>query len=679
MQNLLPLQRTPKHQILPTSTDKEEELWKDRISLMNLMKLCQKEKNVYKARRIHAQIIKKNLIAKDAYIASALITTYAKCGSLEKAEEVFWKLPERNVVPWSALISGYSQNGLGHEALKCFRQMQRDQIQPNAVTYASVLKACGIIRSLEIGEGIAVEVRKQGLLEKDVVLGTSLVDMYAKCGDLDKAREVFEQLPVRNIVSWNALITGYVHHGLGNEALKFFRQMQDLGVIPNVITYICVLKACGIVGSIEIGKDIDAEVRKQGLLQKDAILTTTLVDMYFKCGAIGKAQEVFEQFPTRNVVCWSAMINGYAQHGLGNEALKCFKHMQDARIVPNVVTFICILKACGIVRSLEIGQDIDAEVRRRGLLEKDVVLGNALVDMYAKCGALDKAREVFEKLPVRNVVTWSSLMAGYVQYGLGDEALKCFREIGNAVFSLDGVTYTCILKACGLVGSLEIGEDICTEVRRQGLLEKDVVLGTALVDMYSKCGDLEKAREVFECLPIRNVVSWSALIAGHAQSGQANAVLFLYKRMKAEGVIPNSVTFVVLLTACTHAGLVKEGEKLFHEMWATNHLHPMLEHYTCMIDLFCRAARMDKVNALLEKVSHSCHLPLFLTILGACIEWKNVKLGRWAFEQSIALDKNCASAYVFMQNLYAAVDVQMEVDEIEAPRVKDKGMGFRIY
>jgi pentatricopeptide repeat protein len=419
----------------------------------------------------------------------------------------------------------------------------------------------------------------------------------------------------------------------------------------------CVLKACGIAGSVEIGEEMDAEMRKRGLLQSNDILVTALVDMYFKCGAIEKARELFDQFPSPNVISWSAMINGYAQHGLGHEALRCFKCMQDAGVCPNAVTYLCTLKACGIVRSLEVGQNIDAEIRRQRLLEKDVVLGNALVDMYAKCGALGKAREVFDELPVHSAVAWSSLMTGYAQLGLGDEALKCFREMGDGGVALDAVTYTCILKACGKAGSLGIGEGIGSEVRKQGLAENDAVLGTALVDMYIKCGALERAGEAFEHLRERNVVTWSALIAGHSQLGRANAAMSLYKRMRSEGVVPNSITFVVLLTACAHAGLVKEGENLFDEMSVAHRIQPTPEHYTCMIELACRAARFDKVNELLANVSHSCqHLPLFVAILDACVEWRNAKLARWAFERSVRLEEKCASAYVLLQKLYANGD-----------------------
>ena len=528
------------------------------------------------------------------------------------------------------------------------------------VTLLNLIKLCGKEKKLWKVRRIHVDLLKRNLIRKDVYIATSLITTYAKCGAPEEAREVFEQLGEPSVVSWNALISGYAHSQLGDEALKCFKYMQNVGVIPDVVTYICVLKACGIIGSYEIAHEIEVEVRKKELVHKHVKLGNALVDMYFKCGALEKAREVFDHLTVRDVVSWNVLITGYAQHGLGDEALKCFRQMKDAKIFPDVVTYVCILKACGTVGSLEVGQDIDVEVRKRGLLQKDVMLGTSLVDMYCKCGALEKAQEVFAHLPMWNVVTWSVLINGYVQHGLDHEALKCFRKMEEVGTSPDEITYICILKACGSVGSLEIGEEIDAKVRKQGLLQKDIVLGTALVDMYSKCGALKKAGEVFEYLPVQNVVSWSALISGYAQLGQTNVVWNLYRRMRREGVVPNFVTFTVMLNACSHAGLVKDGEKLFNEMCVVYDLTPSLEHYTCMIDLFGRAGHFDKAKALLEKVSHSGHLPLFLNILGACKKWRNMKLARWLFEKLIELDENCAAAYVYMENIYAAAGMQME-------------------
>ena len=270
----------------------------------------------------------------------------------------------RDVVSWSAIIAGYAHARRGHEALKCFQQMRDDGVCPDSVTYICVLKCCGIIGSLDLGKDIDAEVRNRRLLEKDVMLGNALVDMYCKCGAMEKAQYVFEQLPEQNVVTWSALITGYIRKGLSDEGLKCFRRMKDAGIYPNVVTYTCILKACGIVGSLDIGEDIVSEVREKGLLGKDILLNTALVDMYSKCGALTRAQKVFDQLHLRDIVSWNALISGYAQSGLAHEALKCFRQIEDEGVCPDAVTYICILKACAIGGSLEIGECIDARITR---------------------------------------------------------------------------------------------------------------------------------------------------------------------------------------------------------------------------------------------------------------------------------------------------------------------------
>ena len=397
---------------------------------------------------------------------------------------------------------------------------------------------------------------------------------------------------------------------------------------------------------------IHDDLLKKNVISKDAYIATSLITAYAKCGMLDMACEIFEQIPIRNVVSWNALISGYARNGLGDEALKCFKEMQeDANVCPNGVTFVCTLKACGMVGCIDIGEAIDVEVRKQGLLQKDIMVGTALVDMYCKCGALEKAREVFGLLPVHDIVSWSALIAGYVNNGLTHEALKCFKEMQVARISPDVMSYVFILKACAIQGSLDVGVDIHTEVKKRGLLQKDIVLGNVLVDMYAKCGALERAQEVFQLLPGRNVVSWTAVMAGFAQLGEPTLVLRLLVKMLSEGIMPDSVTFLVLLSVCNHAGLLKEGAQVFDDMCVVYGLTPTLEHYTCVTDLFVRAGHFAKAIYFLEKTSTSDNLPLFLTILAACHKWVNMKIGRCAFVQSVTLDENCSSAYVCMTNM----------------------------
>jgi pentatricopeptide repeat protein len=639
------------------------------ITYSCLLKACAIARCLDSGERIAMELMNRQrdpLLDDDVVLGTALVDMYSKCGALEKAQRVFDALPVRNVVTFNALITGYVHHGLAAQALSLFERMRyKEAFGPNAVTYANVLKACGMARSLEIGEGIDTRIRKEGLLEKDVVLGTALVDMYSKCGALEKSRDAFERLRVRDVVSWNALIAGYAEYGLSGEALECFQRMQKEGVRPNSVTYISASKACGLARCLVVGEQIDAEVRKQGLLQKYVALGNTLVAMYAKCGALDKAEEVFRQMPARNVVSWNALIAGYVERGIARKALECFERMRgdDRGVCPDKVTYICVLKACGMIGSLEIGEEIDAQARKQGLLREDVLLGTSLVGMYAKCGALEKARETLAQLPKRNVVSWNALLAGYAHHALGEQVLECFRAMQDEdEVHPDAVSYACALKACGILGALNLGQEIHAEVGKQGLLPKDIVLSTALLDMYSKCGALAKSRQVFEDLLLpparRSIVPWNALIAGYAQLGEANTVLRLYGKMRTEGMMPDSITFILLLTACSHAGLLKLGEKLFDEMSGLYCLAPTLQHYACMADLFGRAGLVDKAKCLLANVSHSDRLPLLAIILGACqYYWMDLTFGRWAFEQLIQLDDKCTTTYICMQNIYAA---QME-------------------
>ena len=244
------------------------------------------------------------------------------------------------------------------------------------------------------------------------------------------------------------------------------------------------------------------------------------------------------------------------------------------------------------------------------------------VDMYAKCGVLSKAQQVLKELHLRNVVSWNALITGYADHGQGHEALNAFDQMQSEGFCPDDVTYMCILKGCGSIGAIDKGKQIHNEIVGRGLLEtdieKDIVLGTALVDMYAKCGILERAQKVFDKLLIRNVVSWTSLLAGYAQLGETERALDLFNDMVSEGTVPDVVTFLVLLSSCSHAGRVEEGQMLFDDMENVYCLKPTLEHYACMVDLFSRAGHFEKAMVAIEKVPPSDCLQLWLNLLGAC-------------------------------------------------------------
>jgi pentatricopeptide repeat protein len=476
-----------------------------------------------------------------------------------------------------------------------------------------------------------------------------LLTTYAKCGALRDALHLFLQIPSRNVVSWNSLISGYAQLGLGHEALHCFKQMKEESAFrPNAVTFLGAVKACSSIRCAEMGEEIYAELRSTGLLEKNVAVGNAVLDMYAKCNMLGKARCVFAELPIRDVVTWNSMVSAYNQHGLGSEALKCFRSMQEEAILPDPVTYTCVLKACGSSKSLRMGVEIDAMVTKESVLERNILFGTALVDMYGKCGQIERAQEAFDELPIRNVASWTALMAGYLEEGLSDKALDCFMTMQEEGHSPDAVTFVSVLKACGSSGLLETGENIHNEISTQCLLGKDIVLGTALVDMYAKCGMLQKAQEVFDAHTMQSVPSYTALMTGYALLGREKRVFNIFREMLADGMLPDMAMFVVLLSACNHGGRVEEGRVIFRCSI------PALELTNCMVNLFSGAGNFMKALELIEKVPSSDRLESWLSLLGACQNWTNVELAVLIFQQILQLNERCATAYVFMGNVFAA-------------------------
>ncbi|KAI5058728.1 hypothetical protein GOP47_0026898 [Adiantum capillus-veneris] len=551
---------------------------------------------------IHAELEKKGLLEGDVFIGSALVDMYVRCGSLSAAKKVLDTLPTRNVVLWNTLIAGYAENGLGNEALGCLEQMHLEGVLPDAVTFLLSLKACGSIGQCDLGQELHAEVERKGILGSDPNLGNTLVDMYTKCGLLDLAQEVFDKLPLKDVVSWTALIVGYSEQGFCDEAIKLFEEMQCEDVSPNSVTVICCLRACGIIKAIDKGEELHAYSDRHGLLEKDIVVGNSVIDMYAKCGVLVKAQEVFDKLLERNVVSWNVLLTGYCEHGWGEKALECFKLMQQEGVSPTTITFACILKACGIVGSVEECALLHTEIEKRGLLEVDLVVGNALVDTYAKCGFLSEAQRVFEGHPFKDVLTWSILISGYCEYGRCHEAFEFVKQMQLDGHSWDTVTLICMLKACAFIGDAELGREIHTEVERQGLLQKDILVGSTLVDMYAKCGAIVRAQEVFEELSIRNEITWNALIVGLAAHGHGEQALRYLGQMVYEGFSPDSVTFVGSLIACASIEAIDKGQELHVEVERRGFFERDPSIGSALVDFYTKCGSLTMAQEVFDKL-----------------------------------------------------------------------------
>ena len=617
----------------------------DSVIFVCSLKACGSIQARDKGQEIHSHIEKRGILGIEPNVGNTLVDMYVKCGMLLSAKKVFDMLMTQDVVSWTTLISGYTEHGYSDRALECFKQMQEKDIVPNAVTFLCTVRACSSIKAIDEGCEIHGEVECKGLIETDPLIGNVIVDMYAKCSFLCAAHEVFRRLPIRDVVSWTTLITGYVDHGRGDEALEFFEQMQLEGVSPNSATYVCILKACASIRDIDKARKIHEDIKKNSL-ERDATICTSLVDMYAKCGLVTRAQQLFNELLVQDVVSWNALMTGYIEYGYGEEALKCFEQMQNEGICPDEVTFLSILKACSSIGAAKKGMGVHVQIETRILSERGLVLSTILVDMYAKCSLLNKAREIFDKVALPDVVLWTALISGYVDQGYGEEALECFEQMQVEGRVLpNSATFICIVKACGGIGATNKGQEIHCDIEKRGLLGKDICVGNSLVDMYAKCGALVAAQQVFETLPVRDVVSWNSVIAGYAYvKNGGNDVFFMFHRMIAEGVQPNPVTFVILQHACNRLGLFCTSQTYYESMSKDFGIVPTFEHQSVMIALHCQEGKLHNAVAMIGNIPVHSRSQVWHTVLSACSKSRNIEIGQLAFEHAVGLDDKNVSA-----------------------------------
>ncbi|XP_057847917.1 pentatricopeptide repeat-containing protein At2g13600-like isoform X2 [Cryptomeria japonica] len=580
------------------------------------------------------------------------------------------------------MIAAYRRHGFPQEALALFHQMQQTDTQPDQFIFASMLSACSKIGALEVGMEIHQRIVEIGFLS-DVVIGNALIDMYAKCGSIHKARDLFDKMHNANVVSWTAMITGYTQdgdldeafrifkrmpqrdaiswtaviaghaqNGLGKKALEIFKQMQLAGVKPISTTYVAILTACVQMEALKQGIEIHQIIIESGLLS-NSVIVTALIDVYAKCGSLYKAHKLFDSMYHPDTITWTVMVSGNAQNGHCLKACEVFKQMQSAGVKPNSATFASILPACAKLRNLEQGMEIHQKIIESRFFSH-IMVGNALIDMYAKCGSIQKARELFDKMLQRDVVSWNAIIGGHAQNGLVEEVLDICKQMQLVNVKPNTATFAIILPACAKLGALEHGTEIHQKIIEIGFLS-NVVVVNALIDMYAKSGCILQARKLFDKIQNANLVSWTAMISGYAMHGYKMDALKLFEQMRHSGIIPDSVSFVCILFACSHAGLVDEGCKYFNCIRDSYCIMHTMDHYVCMVDLLGRAGYLESTLNFIIKMPIKPDGVVWMCFLGACRSHKHTGLGQFAAAVLFELDFKTSTPYVLLSNLYAEV------------------------
>lgn len=620
------------------------------------------------AKRLHALLVVLGK-AQNVLLSTKLVNLYATLGDISLSRCTFNQIQKKNIYSWNSMIAAHVRCGRYHEAMNHVNELlSLSGLRPDFYTFPPVLKACV---HLVDGKKIHCWALKMGF-EHDVFVAASLIHLYSRFGALDVAHKLFVDMPVRDVGSWNAMISGFCQNGNAAEALCILNSMKVKGVKMDTVTVSSILPICAQSDDIINGELIHLYVLKHGL-ETDVFVSNALINMYSKFGRLQDAQRVFDHMEVRDLVSWNSIIAAYEQNNDPTTALRFFTGMQLVGIRPDLLTVVSLASIFGQLSYQRIGRSVHGFVMRREWLEEDVVIGNALVNMYAKLGDMNCACTVFEQLPIKDIITWNTLITGYAQNGLASEAIDAYNmmEECRKIIPNQG-TWVSILPAYSHVGALQQGMKIHGRLIKNSLYLDDYV-ATCLIDMYGKCGRLEDAMSLFYEIPWETSVPWNAIISSLGIHGCGEEALQLFKDMLAEGVKADHITFVSLLSACSHSGLVDEGQKCFDIMQKEYGIKPSLKHYGCMVDLLGRAGYLEKAYNLVSNMPVQADASIWGALLAACRIHGNAELGMSASDRLLEVDSENVGYYVLLSNIYANIGKWEGVVKVRS-LARDRGL-----
>lgn len=620
--------------------------------LIDLLKSFEERGSLKLANCIHGHVIKSGFADRDLLVLlNHVAHAYSKCGDYDAARRVFDGMSHRNVFSWTVMIVASNEHGYYRDGVELFCMMLDQGVLPDGFAFSAVLQSCVGLDSVELGEMVHAHVVVTGFLAHTVV-ATSLLNMYAKLGESESSVKVFNNMTELNVVSWNAMISGFTSNGLHLQAFDCFINMIQVGVTPNNFTFVSVSKAVGQLGDIHKCHQVHKYASNWGL-DSNTLVGTALIDMYSKCGSMSDAQVLFDLKFTSCLVNtpWNAMITGYSQAGSHIEVFQLFTRMCQNDIKPDVYTFCCVFNSIAALKCLKSLRETHGMALKCGFDAMQISVTNALADAYAKCDSLESVENVFNKMEEKDIVSWTTMVTAYCQYSEWGKALAIFSQMRNEGFIPNHFTLSSVITACGGLCLQEYSQQIHS-LTCKASMDTETCIESALIDMYAKCGNLTGAKKIFERIPNPDTVSWTAIISTYAQHSLVEDALQLFRKMEQSDAKINAVTLLCILFACSHGGLVDEGLKIFHQMENTYGVVPEMEHYACVVDLLGRVGRLDEAVEFINKMPVKPNEMIWQTLLGACRIHGNPTLGETAAQKILLTLPQHPSTYVLLSNTY---------------------------
>ena len=685
-----------------------------RMTLAPLLKLCLCSGYVWASEAVHGYACKIGLDS-DEFVAGGLVNIYLKFGKVKEGRVLFEEMPGRDVVLWNLMLKAYLDMGFKEEAvelssafhksglhpngitlrlldgvsgydsegrqvngndaseirsknqiltkylqgsqysslLQCFADMVDSNLECDSVTFVLVLSTAVRLDSLALGKQVHSMALKLGF-DLMLTVANSLINMYCKLRKVGYARTVFNSMSERDSISWNSVISGFAQSGLEVEAVCLFMELLRCGLTPDHYTLTSVLKATS---SLSLNKQVHVHAIKTNNVG-DSFVSTALIDAYSRNKCMKEAEVLFSRNSFDLVAC-NAMMSGYTQSNDGDKTLKLFALMHKQGDRSDDFTLATVVKTCGSLFAMNQGKQVHAYAIKSGY-NLDLWVSSGVLDMYVKCGDMKAAHVAFNCIAAPDDVAWTTMISGCIENGEEERAFHVYSQMRLMGVLPDEFTIATLAKASSCLTALEQGRQIHANALKLNC-SGDPFVGTSLVDMYAKCGSIDDAFSLFKRIEMRNIAAWNAMLVGLAQHGEGKEALQLFEQMRSLGIKPDKVTFIGVLSACSHSGLVSEAYKQIKSMDRDYGIKPEIEHYSCLADALGRAGLVREAEKLIESMSLEASASMYRALLAACRVQGDTETGKRVATKLLELEPSDSSAYVLLSNMYAAASKWTEV------------------
>ncbi|GMI89851.1 hypothetical protein like AT4G21300 [Hibiscus trionum] len=540
--------------------------------------------NLQQGKQTHAQLTLNGITT----ATPLLLAMYLRCGSFTDARNLFYHMDLGCIKRWNLMIRGLVKMGSFHFALLFYFKMLGCGVSPDNFTFPSVVKACSALNNVRFGTLIHELIVLMGF-EVNVFVGSSLISLYVDNMYINLARNLFDKMPVRDCVLWNVMLNGYVKCGEFDKAVEIFEEMRKGETKPNEVTFAAIFSVCGSGGMVNFGTQLHGLVISCGF-DSNSMVVNTILSMYSRCGWLSDGRKLFDMIPQADLVSWNGMISGIVQNGFTEDASCLFHEMISSGVKPDSITFSSFLPVVTALGSLGRGKEIHGYILRHGI-PLDMFLKSALIDVYLKCRGVEMARNIYNQSNKVDIVMCTAMISGYVLNGLNDGALEIFRWLLKEKIRPNAVTLASVLPACADLAAIKVGKELHANIIKNDLADRCHV-GSAVIDMYAKCGRLDLSHRVFGRLSERDSVCWNSMITSCSQNGKPEEAIDLFRQMGRTGTKYDCVSISAALSACSNLPALHFGKEI-HGFMIKSSLFSDLFAKSALIDMYAKCGNLS--------------------------------------------------------------------------------------